>query len=239
MTTLTTPPRLDARMLTSRLIGSLFLAGFLMYGTGNALVTSVADGEDFLASVPAHATLLALGAFLMLLNTAVDIGKAVLFFPVVDQYGRKTALAYLAAMIIQVILMAAGALAVLLLIPLARESAAAGPAGDGWATALAHLALDANELGYQAGQLTLSVGAFVLVALLYRTRLVPRWLAGLGLVGYAAHAAGSAAEIFGVHISLVMLIPGALFEIGLAGRLLVKGFDPEAYEGPRRQAVTA
>lgn len=237
MTTLTTPSRLDARMLTSRLIGSLFLAGFLTYGTGNALVTSVVGGEDFLASVPAHASMLALGGFLMLLNTAVDIGKAVLFFPVVDQYGRKTALSYLAAMIIQVVLMAAGALALLMLIPLARESADAGSGNDGWATALANLAVDANELGYQAGQLTLSVGAFVLVVLLYRTRLVPRWLAGLGLVGYVAHAAGSAAEIFGVHISLVLLIPGALFEIGLAGWLLVKGFDPEVYEGPSRTAL--
>ncbi|MBE1875643.1 DUF4386 domain-containing protein [Myceligenerans pegani] len=237
MTTLTTPSRLDARMLTSRLIGILFLAGFLLYGTGNALVTSVADGQDLLASVPAHATLLALGAFLMLTNTAADIGKAVLFFPVVDQYGRKTALTYLAAMILQVVLMATGALAVLMLVPLARESAEAGPEAGGWATPLANLALDANELGYQAGQLALSVGAFVLVVLLYRTRLVPRWLAGLGLAGYVLHAAGSAAELFGVHISLVLLIPGALFEIGLAVWLLVRGFDPEAYEGPRSRAA--
>ncbi|MBL0885530.1 DUF4386 domain-containing protein [Myceligenerans indicum] len=239
MTTLTTPPRLDGRMLVSRLIGGLFLAGFLTYGTGNALVNSVASGEDLLVSVAAHATVLTLGAFLMLLNTAVDIGKAILFFPVVEQHGRRTALAYLAAMIIQVILMAVGALAVLMLIPLARETAAAGDVADGWAAALGSLALDANALGYQAGQLALAVGAFVLVALLYRTRLVPRPLAGLGLLGYVAHAAGAAAELFGVPISLVLLIPGGLFEIGLAGWLLVRGFDPGAYEGPREQAAVA
>ena len=76
-----TEPRTGSRMWTSRLIGALFLAGFLVYGTGSILVTSVVDGPDFLADVGAHETTLALGAFLMIATTAVDIGKAVLFFP--------------------------------------------------------------------------------------------------------------------------------------------------------------
>jgi hypothetical protein len=40
-------------MWTSRLIGGLFLAGFLVYGTGSILVNSVVDGPDFLAGVGA------------------------------------------------------------------------------------------------------------------------------------------------------------------------------------------
>jgi len=238
MTTMPTRARPGARMTYSRLIGSLFLAGFLTYGVGYSLATSVVADDDFLSSLPAHETTLALGVFLMLLVTVVDVGKAILLFPIVEQYDKKTALTYLAAMIVEVVLMTVGALALLMLIPLARESAAAGAAGDGWATALANTAVDANELSYQTGQLMLAIGALFLVALLFRTRLVPRWLAGLGLVGYAAHMAGASAEIFGLHISLILLIPGALFELSLAGWLIVKGFEPEAYAGPRRQ-ITA
>ena len=52
----------------------------------------------------------------------------------------------------------------------------------------------------------------------------------MGLVGYALHMTGAAAEIFGAPISLVLLIPGAIFEVTLAIWLLVKGFTPAAYD---------
>src|SRR5690348_3144706 len=68
-------------MTYSRLIGGLFLAGFITYGVGSSLVRSVVGEENFLSLDPAREATLALGVFLMLLNTVVDIGKAVLFFP--------------------------------------------------------------------------------------------------------------------------------------------------------------
>jgi uncharacterized membrane protein YidH (DUF202 family) len=233
----TTPLTPRSRMIASRLIGGLFLAGFITYGTGSALVTSVVGDDDFLSSVPAHETTLALGAFLMLLNTAVDVGKAVLFFPVVEQYDKRTALTYLATMIVEVVLMAVGILALLLLVPLAREGADAGAAAGGWPAALGNVAVDANELAYQTGQLVLATGALFLVALLFRTGLVPRRLAALGLLGYTLHLTGAAAELFGLHISLVLLIPGALFELSLGFWLIIKGFQPEAYDGPARDVA--
>lgn len=94
---------------------------------------------------------------------------------------------------------------------------------------IATTAVDTNELAYQVGQLSLAFGCLFLCALLFRTGLVPGWLAGWGFVGYALHLAGAAAEIFGAPISLVLLIPGGSFEVTLAIWLLVKGFAPAAY----------
>lgn len=88
----------DSRMLYSRLIGALFLAGFLTYGGGFGLVTSVVGGTDFLDTVPAQQNTLVLGAFLMLLNTAVDVAKGVLFYPILAQHSPRTALAYLSTL---------------------------------------------------------------------------------------------------------------------------------------------
>lgn len=220
-------PRTDSRMWTSRLIGALFLAGFVIYGTGAILVTSVVEGPDFLAGVGSQQTTLALGAFLMIATTAVDIGKAVFFFPVLERHGKRTAVAYLATMIFEMAMMTVGVLALLMLIPLADQ---ADQLGHDAAQALGSLAVDANETAYQIGQLSLAFGCLFLCALLFRTGLVPRWLAGWGLVGYALHMAGAAAEIFGAPISLVLLIPGGIFEVTLAIWLLVKGFTPAAYD---------
>lgn len=76
-----------------------------------------------------------------------------------------------------------------------------------------------------------------MTSLLFRTRLIPRPLAALGIIGYAIHLAGASAEIFGIHISLILLIPGMIFELALPVWLFIKGFQPEAYSG-RAEVVT-
>ncbi len=211
-----------SRMVSSRLIGSLFLLGFVCYGTGFALVSSVIGAADFPASVPEKQTLLVIGVFLMLMNTAVDVGKAVLFFPILDRYGRRTALTYLAALIIEVVLLTIGALSLLLLIPIAGA-----PAGG---HSLAPLAVAANAVAYQVAEMTLAIGCLFLFALLYRSRLIPRFLSVWGIAGYGILLAGSVAELCGLPVGTILSIPGGLLELALAFWLLIKGFAPTAYD---------
>jgi hypothetical protein len=213
--------------VSARVIGALFLAGFVFYGVGFSLVTSVVGVPDFLATISAHQSTLILGAFLMLLNTGVDVGKGVLFFPILEKHGKRTALAYLSALIVQVVLLDIGVLFLLLIVPLGRyavDVAASAP----WATTLGSLLTEANTMAYHIGQATLSGGGIFLCVLLYRAGLLPRFLSAWGVIGYAIHLGGSVAEIFGIPISLVLLIPGGLFEVALGLWLLVKGFQPEA-----------
>jgi hypothetical protein len=220
--------RLNGRMAVSRTIGALFLLGFVTYGVGFALVNRAVGAPDLLTGVSAHETALVLGVVLMLLNTVVDLGKAVLFFPVLERHGRRTALAYLATMVFEVSLLAVGALSLLSLVPLAHRFETGRVGGD-VARTLAALAVDANETAYQVAQAGLAFGAVFLCVLLYRTRLVPRFLAGWGVAGYVVHFAGAGAEIFGAHVSMVLLVPGGLFELALGVWLLVRGFDRGAY----------
>src|SRR5437016_5304333 len=84
------------RMAYSRLIGGLFLLGFLSYRIGSGLATSLVGSSNFLSTIGASQTLLITGAFLIFLNTGVDLGKGVLFFPSLEQHTQRTALAYLA-----------------------------------------------------------------------------------------------------------------------------------------------
>ncbi len=128
-----------SRMTYSRLIGALFLVGFLFYGVGAALVTSVTGAPDFLSTISAHQTTLVIGAFLMLLNTVVDVGKGVLFFPILENHGKRSALAYLAFIIVQVVMLDAGVLALLLIVPLGQQAMDAGQASAAWAQPLGSL----------------------------------------------------------------------------------------------------
>jgi hypothetical protein len=214
-----------SRMMYSRLIGALFLVGFLTYGVGSGLVTSLVGGSNFLSTIAASQSLLVIGAFLMFMNTGVDVAKAVLFFPILEKHSKRTALAYLATMIVEVVLLDLGVLALLMIVPLAKH------AGEAGAQTLGSILVQTNLMAYQLGEMVLGVGAIVLCVLLYRTSLIPRWLAISGLIGYPILAAGTIAEVFGIHIGLYLTIPGFFFELVLPFWLFFKGFQPEAYRG--------
>lgn len=222
-----------ARMRRSRAIGALFLAGFLVYGGGSSIAASLVGHAGFLSTIDPVESLLALGAFLILLNTAVDIAKGVLFFPVLEKHSKETALAYFASLIVEVVILSIGALALLMIVPLAGHAAEPG------AATLASLLVQANSLCYQIGEIALAVGATLLCLLLFRTRLVPRWLAVSGLIGYPCLIAGMVAEVFGVHVGLYLTVPGFFFELALPLWLLTKGFQKDAYQGPAAVGTTA
>jgi hypothetical protein len=216
-------------MLHSRIIGALYLAGFLAYGTGFALVTSVVGVPNFLATIAAHQTTLALGAVLMLLTIITDVWRAVVFFPILGERGRATALTYFGAQITSVVMFFVGVLGLLLIVPLGQHGVDAAGGNVDWAFGLSTLLVQSNEIAYQMAQLALAFGSLSLWVFGFRVGLIPRVFAGWAVVGYLFLLAGSIAELFGVRIGMMMLIPGGLFEIALPFGLFFKGFSAKAY----------
>lgn len=71
----------------------------------------------------------------------------------------------------------------------------------------------------------LGVAGFTLCYTFYRAKLVPRFVAGWGLVGYATILVGSALEVMGFGLSSIHTIPGGLWEMFIGVWLIVKGFN--------------
>src|SRR5438046_3490659 len=134
-------------MTYSRIIGALFLFGFLCYGVGSGLATSLVGGSNFLSTIAASPTLLVIGAFLMFLNTGVDLGKGILFFPILEKHSKRTALAYLTTMIVEVVLLDVGVLTLLMIVPLAKH------AGEAGAQTIGSVLVQSNAMAYQMGEM--------------------------------------------------------------------------------------
>ncbi len=73
--------------------------------------------------------------------------------------------------------------------------------------------------------MVLGLSSLLFCYALYRYRLLPRWMALWGLVGYALLGTGAVLEICGMTIGLLLSIPGGLFELVLGIWLLVRGFN--------------
>jgi hypothetical protein len=78
----------------------------------------------------------------------------------------------------------------------------------------------------------------IIAFLLYRSRLIPRPLAVLGLVGYPVLLVGATLHMFGLTdvtqgVGMLALAPGGLFELILPIWLLAKGFSHPVGVEPR------
>ena len=203
---------------TARIVGFLFLAGFLAYGVGSTIATNIAGSAESDGS----GALLITGVALMLLTSAMVIGIGVLMFPVLRPHNKAIAVGYLGTRIFEGVVLAIGAVSLLVL---------TSPA-----------AIDANFVAYNVAETGLGIGSLFFCALLYRSGLVPRFLAAWGFLGYALFAAGSLLELFGVAgAGLVAAIPSGLFEVTFGIWLIASGFRSTGTavpSGPARESVS-
>jgi hypothetical protein len=146
----------------------------------------------------------ALGVGMMLANSAAVLTIGVLLVPILRPHSPAVARIYLATRIFEAAFLALGAIALLL------------------------GAAEVNFVAYNIGMAGLGIGSLFFTVVLYRSRLVPRFLAVWGFVGYAAFAVGSLLELAGAAgAGLIGAAPGGLFEVFFAVWLLVRGFAVE------------
>src|SRR3954462_2278591 len=185
---------------TARIVGVLVLAGYL-YGVGSLVATGIVDSGERGDST----ALFVAGIALMLLNSAVLIGIGVVLFPILRAHSKAIAVGYLGTRIFEGVVLALGVVSLVVL-----------TSSD---------AIDANAAFYSVAEAGLGIGSLFFCALLFRTGLVPRWLAAWGLIGYACFAAGNLLELFGVAgAALVAAVLWGLFELTFAIWLIVRGF---------------
>ena len=196
---------------TARIVGVLFLAGFLAYGVGSLIATGIVRSADRSGSTALFVT----GAALMLLNSAFVIGIGVLMFPILRAHNKAIAAGYLGTRIFEGVGLAIGVVSLIVV----ADSAAA---------------IQANSVSYNVAEAGLGIGSLFFCALLFRTSLVPRFLAVWGFIGYACFAGGTLLELFGVAgAGLVGAVPGGLFELTFGVWLIARGFASTATVRPR------
>ena len=158
-----------------------------------------------IATTASPGGLLTAGVVLMVLNSVAVITIGAVMLPVLRPHAPVIAASYLATRIFEGGFLAVGAVALL-----------AGMGGT-------------NFLAYNIAMAGLGVGSLLFCIALYRSRLVPRFLAVWGFIGYALFAGGCFLELAGVvGASLVSTVPGGLFELFFAIWLIVRGFGTTA-----------
>jgi hypothetical protein len=195
------------------------------------------DGQDYLVAAAANGTQVVRAAFFQLIMVAAYIGVPVVLYPLLKRHGEGLALGFLGFRIIAGAFIFIGVVILLLLLTVSRDFVSSGAPAASYFQSLGGLLRTGRDLvNHVAMILASSFGALLLYSLLFRAKLVPRWLSGWGLVGAALSIAASLLLMFGlvevVTATYVALnVPMAVQELLLAIWLVARGFDPSALPG--------
>ena len=214
--------------MTAIVVGVVYLVGFVVGIGGEMLFTSVLGAPNYLATLSANSLTVAIGAVLWLLAVIGDAAHGVLMFPILKPHGERLAVGYLAARIMDALFIAIMVIFILLQIPLSHEYLNATAPDAAYLQLLGRLFTQGQLYAYQIGMSTLGVSGLMLCYTLYKAKLLPRWLAVWGLIGYAVIFCGMLSEIMGSGLGLASSLPGGLWEIFVGLWLVVKGFNAPA-----------
>jgi Domain of unknown function (DUF4386) len=226
---MTTKEGMNTYRKTAMVVGVVYLAGFVVGIVGNGLIQSILGATDHISTVSANSMMLAIGAILWLMAVAGDTAHGVLMFPVLKQHSERIAFGYLASRIVDAVFIAVSVLFTLLQIPLASEYLKAAVLNTFYLQALSMLSIQANLYAYEIGMIALGLAGLMLNYMFYRAKLVPRWIAIWGLVGYAIIFCGMVSAIMGSGLGLISSLPGGLWEVFMGVWLIAKGFNPSAF----------
>ncbi|MFI5861682.1 DUF4386 domain-containing protein [Streptomyces sp. NPDC051546] len=206
--------------------GLLFLLTEVSAIAGAALYRPLLGAAD--GGLPPGAdTRALLGALCEVVLVAAVAGTGAALFPVLRRHGEGLALGYAFGRLLEAAVITLGIVSVLALVTLRRDAGAA----DGADAALVAV----HDWTFLLGpNIALGLNTTLLAYVTCRARLVPRFIAALGLIGGPLICASAVAVTFGAYDQLspagaAAALPVLAWELALATRLLTKGFTP----GPR------
>jgi hypothetical protein len=223
---------MDAMRKTALVAGVLYLITFIA-GIPPALIlySDVLSNPAYIVG-SATDTAILWGGFLEVINAVACIGTAVVLFPVVKRQSEGAALGFVTARVMEAAIIIVGVISLLSIVALRQELAGAtGVDAASLVTTGRSLVAVHNWTSLLGPGLIPGVSALLLGSLMYRSRLVPRVIPLMGLIGGPLLLASATATFFGLTeqfsvVSGIAVVPIFFWELSLGVYMVVKGFKP-------------
>jgi len=216
---------------TAALAGAFFIIAAVAAMVGLVRYGPVLHDSHYVATASGGDTRILAGAFSEVILAISVIGTAVTLFPVVKRQSEGIALGYVAGRVVEAVVIIVGIMSLLSVVTM-RHDAAGATTSTLVVAGRALVAVHAWTFLFGPG-LAIGVNTLLLAYLMYRSGLVPRLIAVVGLIGGPLIFVSSAAVLFGLYDQVsawgfVAAIPVFAWEMSLAIWLIAKGFKPSA-----------
>ena len=198
-----------------------------------ALYGPVLNNPDYIVGAGPDTRVL-LGALFEVILALAIVGTAVTLFPVVKRQNEGIALGYVGLRTLEAAIIAVGIVSLLAVVTLRQDLAGAAGTDAGSLVTVGKGLVAVHDWTFLLGpNFVLGTNTVLLAYLMYRSGLVPRFIAVLGLVGGPMVFAWAIGVLFGFYKQVsvwgfVTAVPVFAWELTLAFWLIAKGFKPQA-----------
>jgi len=220
--------------VNGKLTGLFFITATVTAIIGMLLYDPILKTSDFLTSGAAHSSQIVLGAIFELILVISMAGTAIMLFPYLRKFDGRFALGYLVFRLTEAILILIGMVSVLALLTVSQNAMTADASTVESLRAVGIALIGIHDWTFILGPcVLLGVNTFMYSYVLYRTKLVPRSLASLGIIGAVLILTSGVLAMFNIvplftTIAMLLALPVAVYEMVLAGWLVAKGFSVNA-----------
>jgi hypothetical protein len=213
------------------IVGVLFVITFVTSIAAVLLYDPILNHSDYIVGGGDDARI-RLGALLEVLLAIANIGTAVVLYPIVKRESQVLSLSFVASRIVESTFIVIGAISLLSVLTLQQDAGGADRASlilSGQSLVALHDWTFLIGPGFCVG-----IGnGLILGYLMYRSGLVPRGMAMLGLIGGPLIFASSTAVLFDAYeqtsgTAFLFSIPEIAWEASLGVYLIAKGFKRDA-----------
>lgn len=214
--------------------GVFFIVAAVTAIIGLALEGPVLNDARYIVAGSGADARVILGAFFEVLLAVSVIGTAVTLFPIVRRQNESIALGYVAGRVVEAVVIVVGIMSVLSVVTLRKDFAGATGADPASLMVIGKSLVVIHDWTFLFGpSLAIGVNTLLLAYLMYTSKLVPRVIPVLGLIGGPVIFASGTAEMFGLYQQIsvwgsIGAIPVFLWEMSLAVWMIAKGFNPSA-----------
>jgi hypothetical protein len=219
---------MDTNRRGTAIAGVLTLLGML---AGALSIVPVLEEPDYLVLVSAHQHEILFGAGAQLLMIPAYLGSALYLYPTLRRGDEALSLGFVSLRLIAVTFHLVGVILLPLFLILGEASVHGAGAAPSNLEVLGELLRSGRDLvNHVALIIALVIGDLLLFRILYRWRLVPRWLSIWGFLGAGLALAASSMVLFGMAdivtpLYLILNAPLAAQTLLLALWLIRRGFN--------------
>jgi len=216
---------METAQRAGRIIGVLIILQMIGGWLANfRLEAPVFAAPGFLVNAAPHSQQLGLAVLVSLVTEALMLGIAITALPIIGPRARAMALWLVALAGVCVAVAALENTGLMSMVTLSEAYAKASDVERGQLQTVRVVVASARNWAHYLGRIFDGVATCVFYAALFRLKLVPRALAGFGLIAVPLMIAGVAMPFFGHGVVFPMLAPLGLSQLLLAAWLIAKGF---------------
>jgi hypothetical protein len=222
---------MDSTRKTALVAGTFYLITFIASIPAVILLGPVLNNPDYIISSGADTRVL-WGIFLDVVNALACVGTAVALFPVVRRQNEATALGFVTSRVLEAAIIMIGVVSLLAVVTLRQDLAGATGSDTTTLVTTGQALVAVRDWTFLLGpSLMAGLNALLLGSLLYRSRLVPRIIPTMGLIGAPLLLTATIATLFGQIEQLsvwsgLATLPVAAWELSVGVYMVVKGFKP-------------